>query len=214
MVSGATTAVSESDDSAELASVSRFVDMLVLVNPPIEAARFDPVFSAAQKRVAYCKRNAGQSVLCDQPLYQAPVLAIFTSEGDQATKVAFPLGAALRTTFETTVSEAQRRSIVQTIGWDDNCKTNTLRSAPSCNDTDQDPFIEAQGQLRYRPVGWVWCFKEQAATLPLSLRSDDNAIYNGPLWNVRVSSDVMRNHSDIWNELFSSVLLRLFSDRR
>lgn len=205
----------ESDESADLASVSRFVDMLVLVNPAIEAARFDPVFRAAQKRVAYCRRNAGPDARCEQPLYQAPVLAIFTSEGDQGTKTAFPLGASLSTTFETTVNDAQRRSIVQTIGWDDDYKTHTLQPSASCAAADENPFTGAGGgPLRFRPPGWTWCFEAQGSLVPLALSADAGSMYNGPLWNVRVSTEVMRNHGDIWNPVFRSVLLRLFSDQR
>jgi len=204
----------ESDESAELASVSRFVDMVVLVNPAIEAARFDPVFRAAQKRVAYCVRNAKPGNRCDQPLYQAPVLGIFTSEGDKATKVAFPLGASLSTAFETTVNESQRRAIIQTIGWDDDYTTHALRAGTACTTADASPASDdGLGNLRYRQAGWVWCFRDDQSP-PLSLTHDAKSSYNGPLWNVRVSKDVIRDHTDIWNPVFTSVLLQLFADQR
>jgi hypothetical protein len=82
--------------------------MVVLVNPAIESARFDPVFRAAAKRAVRCASTGDSAPSCQQPQYQAPVLAIFSSEGDQATKTAFPLGASISNTFENTTSAAEK----------------------------------------------------------------------------------------------------------
>lgn len=206
----------DGDSGIELASVSRFVDMVVLVNPAIEAARFDPVFRAAKKRTMRCETAPGAGPLCRQPRYQAPVLAIFQSEGDLATKQAFGLGAGLSNTFENTLSEAERRSITQTIGWDDDYLTHRLSALPPCDTVaNAHPYEAASsGTLRYRAPGWTWCVGDasltQIGTAPPP--SDAGTVYNGPLWNVRVAPEIAKDHSDIWNPRFREVLLALFAD--
>lgn len=210
----------DADATGELASVSRFVDMVVLVNPAIEAARFDPVYRAAMKLRAFCERDSSAKDLCDRPRYQAPVLAIFTSAGDQATRVAFPVGAALSNTFENTLSEAQRQSIVQTIGWDDDYATHILNLVPNCDGANTDPFDSATSPLRYNAPGWAWCFKTQSGSMVLThlgqpgTSPGQRVIYNGPLWNVRVPISIMSNHNDTWNDKFRDLLLHLFTDER
>ena len=208
------------DANGELASVSRFVDMVVLVNPAIEAARFNPVFSAAAKLKTYCDSQSGAAGLCDRPKYQAPVLAIFTSEGDVATKRAFPIGASLSNTFESTTSVAQRQSIVQTIGWDDNYRTHTLTLSPSCEAANADPFDPKSNPLRYKAPGWTWCFATSSGSMSLTQlgqpaqQPGQRLVYNGPLWNVRVSSEIVKDHNDTWNDKFRDLLLHLFTDER
>ena len=206
------------------ASVPRFVDMVVLVNPAIEAARFEPVFRAARKRKAYCDAKPADGVACSQPKYQAPVLAIFQSEGDLATKDAFVLGAGLSNIFETTLGDAERRAITHTVGWDDAYVTHRLQPAQACGaGADAAPFeVAAGGMLRYRAPGWAWCFKDgsnpasfelrHVATTPASAGS--MATYNGPLWNARVDPAIVKDHGDIWNAQFRAVLLSFFADQR
>ena len=218
-------------DESGLASVSRFVDMVVLVNPAIEAARFDPVFRAAQKRASTCRtRNAERPealALCEQPPYQAPVLAIFQSDGDLATRSAFPVGAALSNVFERTVDAVQRESIVNTVGWYERFQTHRLDLATACNPAEASPFVSIDGALRFRPPGWQWCFQTGAATMGLHHLGPTQAtqatpwrepadwrVYNGPLWNVRVSGAIVADHSDTWNALFTGLLLHLFTDER
>lgn len=208
----------DGDVGAELSTISRFVDMVVLVNPAIEAARFDPVFRAADKRKAHCESNQSSPSLCAQPKYQAPVLAIFQSEGDQATKHAFTLGAGLSNTFESTLGEAEHRSITQTIGWDDDYSTHKLAVSAQCDQgTNGNPYESAaNGSLRYRPPGWTWCFDDfSLAQLGASVQgTEGRTVYNGPLWNVRVATEIVKDHGDIWNPRFRGVLLRLFTDEQ
>jgi len=198
------------------ASISRSLDMVVLVNPAIEAARFDPVFRAASKRAALCPQPAG----CTQPPYQAPVLAIFTSEGDWATKYAFPVGTTLGNLFEKAVTPEQARAIHKTIGWDADYVTHELKVDSTCTSAaNRDPFEGPPSSRRYRAPGWTWCFEdENTGTLALTHvpsidgKSSGTTTYNGPLWNVRVSSEIIENHNDIWNARFRGVLLHFFAD--
>lgn len=66
-----------------------FGSLVVLVNPAFEALRFQPLFDLSQE---YCRRY---------PPWQKPRLAIFTSEADIATRMAFPAGRFFSTMMET-----------------------------------------------------------------------------------------------------------------
>lgn len=205
----------DGDKALQAQSVSRFVDMVVLVNPAIEAARFDAVYRAAARRKARCDLGVTPGP-CDQPKYQTPVLAIFQSEGDGATGQAFPLSAAITNRLEKTVNDRERRSIDHTIGWNDDFKTHVLQTVDKCPDNGlQNPYEPgADGVARYRAPGWIWCFDGLALTQvgKPSAPFDSHTIYNGPLWNVRVSETIMKSHSDIWNPVFRSILIKLFTD--
>jgi pimeloyl-ACP methyl ester carboxylesterase len=201
------------DRSGDDALVSQFLKMLVLVNPAIEAARFDPLFRAADKRTELCRRDLLPQAVdrCDRPAFQTPVLAIFSSEGDGATRSAFPIGRFLGNLFESSTSTAQGQAMRTTIGWDDNYRTHRLGLAPRCNSSQERPDVDG----RYRDPGWLWC-KAGVPNLALAhLKQESGQLgrtpYNGPLWNVQVSDKVIGDHSDIWNPAFKRMLLNLFA---
>jgi hypothetical protein len=68
-------------------NVEGFGNLVVLINPAFEAGLFSSLSDMALEKATYQKS-------------QLPVLAILTSEADDATKVAFPLGRRLSTAFE------------------------------------------------------------------------------------------------------------------
>lgn len=80
-----------------------FADLVVLVNPAFEAARYEPLQEIATERTFY-------------PSDQRPILAILTSEGDQATGRAFPLGRSLSTVFQKHRDGYQKRADVEAVG--------------------------------------------------------------------------------------------------
>ncbi len=67
--------------------VGGFGDLVVLINPAFEALRYTSLSDMSSERGTYFKG-------------QLPVLAILTSEADDATRVAFPAGRWLATMFE------------------------------------------------------------------------------------------------------------------
>lgn len=79
-VSGAHAGAADTD-------VGGFGNLVVLVNPAFEALLYSPLSDMATERASYF---AGQ----------LPVLAILTSEADEATRIAFPVGRWLSTRFE------------------------------------------------------------------------------------------------------------------
>lgn len=81
----------------------QFADLVVLVNPAFEAALYEPLFEIVTERAFY-------------PREQRPILAILTSEGDQATGRAFPAGRTLATVFQKHRDRYQKRADLQAVG--------------------------------------------------------------------------------------------------
>ncbi len=81
----------------------QFADLVVLVNPAFEAALYEPLFEIVTEREFY-------------PREQRPILAILTSEGDQATGRAFPAGRSLSTLFQKHRNPYQKSADLQAVG--------------------------------------------------------------------------------------------------
>lgn len=64
-----------------------FGDLVVLINPAVEALQFAPLSDMSTERGSYFPS-------------QLPVMAVLTSEADYATRYAFPIGRNLSTLFE------------------------------------------------------------------------------------------------------------------
>jgi len=112
-----------------MAPVRSLGDLVVLLNPAFEASLYENVIALAT------------SPDIEYPQNQRPVLAIFTSQTDTATKDAFPLGRHIATWFEKTRRQNdpwlfnipkdqtpnQRSAILQTIGNDEDFLTYDLK---------------------------------------------------------------------------------------
>jgi len=97
------------ENSAELAGTGREGDLVLLVNPAIEATKFDAL------------ARASANIVGDWNRYHAPLFVSITSIDDLATRMAFPLGRELSTGFEAYTSEvatAQRSANLETLGQD------------------------------------------------------------------------------------------------
>ncbi len=94
-----------------------FGDLVVLVNPAFEGTIYEPLYHVATNR-------------CYSPK-QRPAMLIVTSEADQATKTAFPLGRWFSTLFETTQSRKfqieQKDTILDTVGHLNRYRTHELK---------------------------------------------------------------------------------------
>ena len=77
-----------------------FGDLVVLINPAFEALRFSTLSDMSTERGTYFAS-------------QLPVLAILTSEADNATKTAFPMGRWFSTMFEKEREVTRKNSSIQ-----------------------------------------------------------------------------------------------------
>ncbi len=200
------------DLDTDAAAVSRFVDMVVLVNPAIEASRFEVVRRSALKRQTLCE--AANKPFCDQPKYQAPVLTIFQSRGDWATEKTFPVGAVLGNLFQKEITPEEKYANRHTIGWDDRYQTHDMTEESSCKGAPSEgpPHEEAGAIERYARPGWTWCVTKDNIAIKHLGPPQGRVAYNGPFWDIRVDASIIANHDDIWNPRFRSVLIRMFAD--
>ena len=96
----------------------RFADLVLLVNPAIEAARYLPIYDLVQVRMS-------QQMGTDQP----PVFVCATAANDWATGLAFPIGNACSLATESYRDWQERQAMVNTIGHLPWMKTHDLVGA-------------------------------------------------------------------------------------
>src|SRR5690348_12333495 len=157
-------------------------DMVILVNPAFEAARFETL------------RRIAQDLNPDPG--QAPLLAVFTSESDLATKIAFPLGRKITTIFteysRDAVHDDERKQNTTALGHFQRFWTHTLSVIPTGQPEESEKcrftlFTEMRSD--HLRVGKMVLTR---------LEVEDPARYESPLWVVHVSRDLIQGHSGIW----------------
>lgn len=168
-------------------------DLIVLVNPAFEAARFHAI-----------QRKAADFTF--EPK-QKPILAVFTSEADIATKRAFPAGRSLATLFSEHRDAEQRRENVQAIGHYAPFQTHTLtlRSGNGVTPADLEDIacawkIYSSGDTDHWDAGPV-------ALTRLAPPESGSRRFN-PYMVASVEKGIISGHNDIWGEQFSDFLYR------
>jgi hypothetical protein len=188
------------------AAAQGFGNLVVLLNPAFEAQLYSPLSDMSGERKDYVES-------------QLPVLAILTSEADDATGIAFPIGRWFDTRFEkqrvitrtnpaTGLQESisQKSADVRTVGHFGPYETHTLRGtvAASSSDTGKDPTQIAR--LNARLLGqaakdWEHDAPGRVITFPGSvLTRTMNSVGRNPYLVVNVDKNLIANHSDIWRE--------------
>lgn len=84
---------------------SKYADLIILINPAFEGARFEPLYQASLTRT----QKIGYSCT------QTPVLAIITGTTDSATRVAFPAGRLLSTLFTSVSPKGKDNESLETM---------------------------------------------------------------------------------------------------
>lgn len=166
-------------------SIQRYGDIIVLINPAIEAARFEPMLRLMGKR------SVGE--------YHAPLMTIITSAADTATKNAFPIGRFFGTILEHTNNPEEGEANVTAVGQFSPYITHTLtHSDESCPD-----------QLSGEPTAKVRCYGKGNQLTSNSVR------YNYfPVWNVYTDKSILSGHSDLSNPFLESFIEALWDDGR
>jgi pimeloyl-ACP methyl ester carboxylesterase len=174
-------------------------NLIVLVNPAFEALRF----SALERR--------GESMI--HPKTQRPVLAVFTSREDTATRKAFPAGRTLGTLFQGHVSKREAEQNRTALGHYKPFITHELNLANSSQRGAEEPL----SLKTFDDVACAWQ-NFQAGTseswplgdLELSRRDrmQTGSQRQNPFYNVSVDPGIIASHSDIWGQRFSEFLYR------
>jgi hypothetical protein len=214
-------------------TMTREGDLVVVINPAIEATRFEPLFRAVQQR--------------DLPHYHAPLFVAITSTDDQATRTAFPLGRSFSTLWEKyAVSDDQRekRANQTTLGQDEDFLTHTLTAVAYASDGSVPTAAPGNAICK----GWNVpgaSFKErldietaESATFlqqlerngydakglfPRSFCSLDvlrlglgtglgMAAVNSPVWNIQTSKPIVDDHNDFDNPRLIAFFRQLYRE--
>jgi len=173
-----------------------FGDLVVLLNPAFEALRYAPLYDLSNDRCSYFPE-------------QRPRLAILTSETDYATKLAFPVGRFFSTFFEThdtikrefcggrlkhqlTLKEGTADRT--TVGHFEPFISHTLTTAPNA----EPPAISL-----YNNAHNLWGEQVAGAETQYGrtiLTHLDRTAPRNPYLNIRVDTNLIANHGDIWGD--------------
>ena len=204
-------------------------DLVVVINPAIEATRYDPLHRAAT-----------ESPL---PHYHPPLFVAVTSTDDQATRRFFPLGRALSTLWERYpegAEAAERDANLHAFGQSYAYLSHDLVALP--DGTPAGSSVCAGWQAA-APSDRLRIEREAAAGFEAALAAagdDANAPgvfprwfcstgllrltphghdasspppdFNAPLWNIRTRSPVIESHGDITNPRLLDLLRQLYMD--
>jgi hypothetical protein len=215
--------------------LSREGDLVVVINPAIEATRFEPLYRASRE--------------FESERYHSPIFVSITSYDDQATRLAFPLGRRIGTMLEHYPADApdtERRANIETFGQDDDYLSHDLTATAyfdaakpdgqsdilpdpvkrtcegwgTASDEQQQLDIEwretTQFLSRLTTHGFdarglyprIFCARQM---LVLSLR-DGQRSANNPVWNIYTRSPVIDNHNDFDNPLLVAFFRQLYRE--
>jgi hypothetical protein len=198
----------EQDEGNEIAG---YGDLVVVVNPAIEAMRYEPIRELMQNR-----RSPGGFAP-----NQNPVFVEVTSDADWATGVAFPAGRLVNTTFESFTSDGERREAMSSLGHYPPFWTHRLEGPVAQADQNPEPppidvdqecvdFARFNAQERvhgYLKPGWRRRYRT-GATLATNSKFDPN----DPFWIVATDKSMIQGHSDIEEPVFVDFIRQLYDD--
>lgn len=171
-------------------SAQGFGDLVVLLNPAFEALRYAPAFDLSQARCRYFDD-------------QAPKLAILTSETDNATGLAFPLGRTLNTFFETH-NEVERNECGFATTLDEGeADRNTVGHYMPLVSHSLTPLRKEKAQqvARYADTRNVWAKQALGGSTQFGqalLTHLKKTVPRSPYLNIRVDKQLMDGHNDIF----------------
>jgi len=177
-----------------------FGDLVILVNPAFEAMHYATLYDVSQQ---YC-RNYSPS--------QLPKLAVLTSESDLATKWAFPAGRFFSTFFETHSTLTRHycesnKPIAMEIEEGAADRTTIGHFEPY-----QTHYLDAKNstkRMKLTELGTAWSSQQAGDSLDFegsSLTHLDRTHPLNPYLNIKVSSELISDHNDIWGEEVVSFL--------
>jgi hypothetical protein len=182
-------------------NVAGFGNLVVLINPAFEALLLAPLSDMSTERGHYFES-------------QLPVLAILTSEADDATRLAFPAGRIFSTVFEkegntrrwnaTTKQEEiidEEDANTTAVGHFEPYKTHFLHAtdAPEAALAKQNRSGSVQ---RFFEAGAGWRQDRPGSRIRLNgsvLERTDRSAGRNPYLIVRVDREIIADHNDISN---------------
>jgi len=187
-----------------------FGDLVVLVNPAFEANLYTPLSDMSLQRATYFST-------------QKPVLAVLTSEADEATRKLFPIGRAFNTVFELhrsidrynpiirqdeTIDEKQSNTTA--VGHYVPYRTHKLRAADGeagVGTLTVDEELSIAGKVRDS-----WRDDRPGSRIPFFgsvLERTANSAGRNPYLVIQVDKALIPNHNDIYDPRITSFIRQL-----
>lgn len=206
--------------------------MIILVNPAIEATPFMPLRELTENLPRYLRQDDKRSEVrpgqtpreAARDLYERPrrpILAIFSSEGDWATRLIFPFGRIFSTfAFE---SHQNLERLNRRGEREDHSEWNLDRDAlgnhkffvtHELKATKEGHLVACNPEPRTSKSlfpagtadeGWRVTFPQSQTILEHTKRSSAFS----PVWVTTVDAALIKDHSTIWNPRFSCFLQEL-----
>jgi hypothetical protein len=194
--------------------LSQFGDVVILINPAFEAARFQPL------------QNLVSDIDWSGRVGQRSIFIAIGAANDWATRYVFPIARTFDTAFQVPRSWAQRRFMLHTIGNMQQLQTHEL-TAPSLKgiparkqnkysgktpDARQEDEDFRKFNTEWRPGGILragWTRKYSSGVVLSQVQGDPNT----PFWIVRATPEVIDGHGGIFGEAFLDFIRQLCDDR-
>ena len=183
-----------------LTDVKGFGDLVVLINPAFEATLFTSLSDMSNERPTYFPA-------------QLPVIAVLTSEADDATKRAFPIGRWFSTFFEKHREEKringvtgeeevidQKNANITAVGHFEPYRTHYLRAAGEPGAAVPDPPTVEASVERFFDVSRRWEKDEPGSVIEFEgsvLERTPNSAGRNPYLVIRVDKQLIPDHNDI-----------------
>ncbi|MEO6798739.1 MAG: hypothetical protein ABI178_02195 [Rhodanobacter sp.] len=217
--------------------LAREGDLIVTINPAVEASAFVPLWRAARAANPHS--------------YHAPVFVSITSANDNATGIAFPAARFFNTLLSKYPrgADEERDAELQTVGHDQDYVDYTLNALSILNKGSKseplvaDPICESLRNVRDFPTrfgaemrrldGFVNALHTtpDANALPhffprqfcihantgdpdvaIALQPKSGTNLNSPVWNVYTAVPVLDSHSDLLNPVLIDFLRQLYEE--
>lgn len=185
-------------------------DLVILVNPAIEAMRLRPLYSFARG--------------FEYPSEQQPRLFIITTKADFPTRVAFKAGRHLGTLFKSYPNGTYKEQDVTAIGHYRRYITHQMTAVTSCSTPAADFSLTSNTGAEPKKT----CIAGQLELTRCDTRgdcedvADDHYIERGtagthiphrfPIYNIRTTAEVIPNHTDIWGDPMQKLMLELIGE--
>ena len=182
-----------------VSDVNGFGNLVVLINPAFEALRFTPLSDMSTERGTYFKS-------------QLPVMAVLTSEADDATKRAFPFGRWFSTLFEIensisryngttqqTETIEERSANITAVGHFEPYRTHYLR-ATKAKAVKPAPLSIQDSMRLFLQASQSWETDKPGSKIPFEsslLERTQTSAGRNPYLVVRVDKALIPNHNDI-----------------
>lgn len=166
--------------------VQALTDAVILLNPAFEAARYSAINDFARNDESF-------------PDKQPPLIVTVSSTGDWATRKAFPIGQW--------IGLARTDRELQTLGNYEPFRTHTLsRTAAGGCSTDG-----GDGMVEFLTIADL-CLKRETATGSPGASGNHGLVQRfNPFVVAQTTSDIIKDHNDIWNPTFTSWLAGLIT---